>query len=108
LARKLLKKFANVGFIIPFIMSKIDYYSNNDNLGIMLCIPRWLKMNPVSNNDGKADAKGDTSQTFVKWISNTISYCMIQRTPLCILNHYHHYCYDWNHGSVTRKNLFEQ
>ena len=107
-ARKLLKKFANVGFIIPFIMSNVDYYNNSNTRGIMLYIPRRLKMNPISNSDRNADAKGDISQTFVKWISNTISYCMIQRTPLCLLNHYHHYFYDWNHDSVTRKNLFEQ
>lgn len=74
----------------------------------MIYIPKRLKVDPVSNNDGKVDAKGDISQTFVKWISNTISDCMIQRTPLCILNHYHYYFYDWNLGSVTRKNLFEQ
>ncbi|MDN5847267.1 MAG: DUF2334 domain-containing protein, partial [Candidatus Nitrosocosmicus sp.] len=108
LARKLLKKFANVGFIIPFTMSNDDYYNNNNSRGIMLYIPRRLKINPVSNNNVKADPEGDTSQTFVKWIANTISYCMIHRTPLCILNHYHHYFYDWNHDSVTRKNLYVQ
>lgn len=89
-------------------MSNVDYYNNSNTRGIMLYIPRRLKMNPISNSDRNADAKGDISQTFVKWISNTISYCMIQRTPLCLLNHYHHYFYDWNHDSVTRKNLFEQ
>ena len=33
---------------------------------------------------------------------------MVQRIPLCILNHYHHYFYDWNYDSISRKNLFEQ
>ena len=28
LATKLIKKFANIGFIIPFIMSNADYYNN--------------------------------------------------------------------------------
>ena len=33
---------------------------------------------------------------------------MIQRTPLCILNHFHHYFYDWNYDCITRKNSHEQ
>ncbi len=107
-ANKLLKKFANVGFIIPFIMSNDDYYNNKHNRGIMLYIPRRLKINPVSNSLKNAESEQESSQTFVKWISNTISYSMVQRTPLCILNHYHHYFYDWNYDSITRKNLFEQ
>ena len=107
-ASKLLKKFANVGFIIPFIMSNVDYYNNNPSQGIMLYIPRRLKINPISNSNKNAEKEQESSQTFVKWISNTISYSMVQRTPLGILNHYHHYFYDWNHDSITRKNLFEQ
>ncbi|MDF0680752.1 MAG: DUF2334 domain-containing protein [Candidatus Nitrosocosmicus sp.] len=107
-ASKLLKKFANMGFIIPFIMSNIDYYSNKHNHGIMLYIPRRLKINPISNSNKNAENEKGSSQTFVTWISNTISYSMIQRTPIGILNHYHHYFYDWNYDSITRKNLFEQ
>jgi len=107
-ASKLLKKFANVGFIIPFIMSNVDYYNNKHNQGIMLYIPRRLKINPISNSNKNAENKKGSSQTCVKWISNTISYSIIQRTPLGILNHYHHYFYDWNYDSITRKNLFEQ
>ena len=107
-ASKLLKKFANVGFIIPFIMSNVDYYNNKHNQGIMLYIPRRLKINPISNSNKNAENKKGSSQTFVKWISNTISYSMVQRTPIGVLNHYHHYFYDWNYDSITRKNLFEQ
>lgn len=107
-ASKLLKKFAHMGFIIPFIMSNADYYNNKINQGIMLYIPRRLKINPISSSNKKAEEELKSSQTFVKWISNTISYSMVQRIPLCILNHYHHYFYDWNYGSISRKNLFEQ
>jgi hypothetical protein len=106
-AGKLLKKFANVGFIVPYIMSNVDYYNNKHNQGIMLYIPRRLKINPILNSNKNAEKEHESSQTFVKWISNTISYSMVQRTPICILNHYHHYFYDWN-DSITRKNLFEQ
>ena len=74
----------------------------------MLYIPRRLKINPISNSNKNAEKEEESSQTFVKWISNTISYSMVQRTPLGILNHYHHYFYDWNYDSITRKNLFEQ
>ena len=49
-----------------------------------------------------------SSQSFVKWTCNTIAYSTVQRTPLCILNHYHHYFYDWNYNAITRNNLFEQ
>ncbi len=107
-ASRLLKKFTHVGFIIPFIMSNVDYYNNKFNQGIMLYIPRRLKINPISDSNKNAEKKQESSQTFVKWISNTISYSMVHRTPLGILNHYHHYFYDWNYDSITRKNLFEQ
>lgn len=108
-ANKLLKKFANAGFIIPFIMSNVDYYDNKHNHGIMLYIPRRLKINPISkSNENPENEPQESSQIFVKWISNTISYSMVQRTPLCILNHYHHYFYDWSYDSITRKNLFKQ
>ena len=107
-ASKLLKKFANVGFIIPFIMSNADYFNNKHNQGILLYIPRRLKINPIFDSNKNAEKEQESLQTFVKWISNTISYSMIQRTPLCILNHYHHYFYDWNYDYITRKNLFEQ
>lgn len=68
----------------------------------MLHIPKRPKKEPISNN------REEISLTFVKWVSNAISYCMTQRSALCILNHYHHYFYDWNNASITRKNLFEQ
>jgi hypothetical protein len=103
LANIIIRKFANVGFIVPFIMpNNVTYNYNQNNHGLMLNIPKRPKKDPVSSNIE------ERSQTFVKWVSNTISYCTTQRSPLCILNHYHHYFYDWNYGSITRKNLFEQ
>ena len=113
LADKIIKKFANIGFIVPFIMTNVDYYNNNkNNQGIVLHVPKRPKIDPISNNDKKQEdedgKEGETSQTFVKWASNTISYCIAQRTSICILNHYHHYFYDWNYEYITRKNLFEQ
>ena len=54
LANKLIKKFANIGFIVPFIMSNVDYYNNNkNNQGIMLHIPKRPKINPISNDNKK-------------------------------------------------------
>jgi len=114
-ADKFIKKFANMGFIIPFIMSNADYNNNNkNNQGIVLHVPKRPKLDLISNNDKKQEdeyedrKEGETSQTFVKWVSNTISSCIAQRTSICILNHYHHYFYDWNYEYITRKNLFEQ
>jgi uncharacterized protein DUF2334 len=107
LAKKISKKFSNIGFIIPFIISnKISYYRNKEGKrykdhGIMLSIPKRPKIGIYSNNKEK-------SQIFVEWVSNTISNCISKRTPLGILNHYHHYFYDWNYDSITRGNLFEQ
>jgi hypothetical protein len=89
-------------------MSNVDYSNNKHNQGIMLYIPRRLKINPISNSNKNAEKEQESSQTFVKWISNTISYSIVKRTPLGILNHYHHYFYDWNYDSITRKNLFDQ
>jgi hypothetical protein len=109
LANKIIKKFANTAFIIPFIMYNTDYYNNNkNNQRIVLHVPKRPKLDPISNNDNRKQEERENSQTFVKWVSNTISHCIIQRTPICILNHYHHYFYDWNNGSITRRNLFEQ
>ena len=110
LANKIIKKFANMAFIVPFIMFNADYFNNNkNNRGIVLHVPKRPKFNPISNKDKIEQGEGgENSQTFVKWVSNTISYCIIQRTPICILNHYHQYFYDWNYESITRRNLFEQ
>lgn len=107
-AKKLLKKFANMGFIIPLIMPNVDYYYNKPNQGIMLYIPRRLKINPIPNSSANVKKEEGSSRSFVRWISNTISYSMDNRTPICILNHYHHYFYDWDYDSITRKNLFKQ
>ncbi len=102
LANKIIKKFANAVFIVPFIMPNANYHNNQNNHGITLHIPKRPKIDPISSN------KEERSQTFVKWVSNAVSYCTTQRSPLCILNHYHHYFYDWNYDTVTRKDLFEQ
>ncbi|HEY6534208.1 MAG TPA: DUF2334 domain-containing protein [Candidatus Nitrosocosmicus sp.] len=101
LANKIMKKFDNTGFIVPFILLHDDYY-NRQNQGIMLHLPKRPSRNLFSNN-----GKG-SSQPFVDWILSTITYCNEHRTPLCILNHYHHYFYDWNCDTVTRKDLFDQ
>ena len=97
-----------MGFIIPLIMPNVDYYYNKPNQGIMLYIPRRLKINPIPNSSANVKKEEGASRSFVRWISNTISYSMDNRTPICILNHYHHYFYDWDYDSITRKNLFKQ
>ena len=76
LADKIIKKFANVGFIVPFIIPNFNYHNSQNKHGIMLNIPKRPKMDPISSNEE------ERSQTFVKWVSNTISYCITQRSPL--------------------------
>ena len=76
LANKIIKKFAHVAFIVPFIMSNADYYNNSkNNQGIVLHIPKRPKLDPISNNNKREQE--EASQTFVKWVSNTISYCTV-------------------------------
>jgi predicted deacetylase len=41
-----------------------------------------------------------------KLTDKVIESCTISRTPVCIINHYHLYYYDWN-SSMTRKDLFQ-
>jgi predicted deacetylase len=41
-----------------------------------------------------------------KLTDKVIGSCMISRSPVCIINHYHLYYYDWN-PSITRKDLFQ-
>ena len=67
LANKIIKKFASVGFIVPFIIPNVNCRNNQNNHGLMLHIPKRPKMNPISSN------KEEGSQTFVKWVSNAIS-----------------------------------
>lgn len=106
LAKKIRAKFVYKGFIVPFIMSTSEYYQTSKNRAIKLYIPRMLKMNPILGIEKKKKKKN--SQPFVRWVNNTIFHCMIERKPICILNHYHHFFYDWNYDSITRKNLFNQ
>ena len=46
-----------------------------------------------------------TSDSLFKLTDEIIDFCNISRTPLCIINHYHLYYYDWNF-SITRNDLF--
>jgi len=44
-------------------------------------------------------------ESLFKLTDNVIKSCSISRDPVCIINHYHLYSYDWNH-SITRRDLF--
>jgi hypothetical protein len=44
--------------------------------------------------------------SLLKFTNKLIKSCMISRSPVCIINHYHTYYYDWN-PSITRKDLFK-
>lgn len=41
-----------------------------------------------------------------KLTDEIIESCSLSRSPVCIINHYHLYYYDWN-PSITRKDLFQ-
>ncbi len=68
LANKIIKKFENTGFIVPFILSNIDYF-NRQNQGIMLHLPKRPNRNIFSNNNK------ERPQSFVDWVSTTIAHC---------------------------------
>lgn len=105
LALKIMKKFINKGFIIPLTMSNLDYFCAKPKTGIVLYIPRRLKLDPISKDDEELISD---SKVFLKWVHNTITHCKINRNPICILNHYHHYFYDWHQDNITRDSLFSQ
>jgi hypothetical protein len=44
-------------------------------------------------------------ESLFKLTDIVIKSCSISRDPVCIINHYHLYSYDWNH-SITRRDLF--
>ncbi len=46
-----------------------------------------------------------TSERVLELSRDIIKYSCINRTPLCILNHYHSYFYDWN-SDITKTDLF--
>jgi Uncharacterized protein conserved in bacteria (DUF2334) len=50
-------------------------------------------------------AKLTSFDSLLDWTSNIIQYCSKNRTPVCILNHYHFYFHDWN-SSITKSELF--
>jgi hypothetical protein len=106
LALKIIRKFMNKGFIIPLVMSNFDYFGTKPRNGIMLYLPRRLKVNPISDDDKEPII--NKSKVFLKWVSNTVSHCKIYRNPICILNHYHHYFYDWHEDKITRNTLYAQ
>ena len=46
-----------------------------------------------------------TNEGLLRLSRDIINSCSISRTPLCILNHYHSYFYDWN-STITKNELF--
>jgi Uncharacterized protein conserved in bacteria (DUF2334) len=46
-----------------------------------------------------------TNAGLLRLSRDIINSCSISRTPLCILNHYHSYFYDWN-STITKNELF--
>jgi hypothetical protein len=48
----------------------------------------------------------NNSDSLFKLTDEIIESCNISRAPLCIINHYHLYYYDWN-SSITKKDLFQ-
>ncbi|HET6589008.1 MAG TPA: DUF2334 domain-containing protein [Candidatus Nitrosocosmicus sp.] len=106
LVLRIIKKFANKGFIIPLMMSNLDYFKAEPKNGLPLYIPRRLKLNPISQDEKELIAS--ESKVFLNWVYRTVAHCKIYRNPICILNHYHHYFYDWHQYKITRNNLFTQ
>jgi hypothetical protein len=49
--------------------------------------------------------KFKTNEGLLRLSRDIIDSCSFSRTPLCILNHYHSYFYDWN-STITKNELF--
>lgn len=106
MASRIVKKFAGSGFIIPLFMFNLDFFKNGSKDEFKMYLSRRMKFRPISKN--KEEFIIDGSKVFSKWVMNVLLFCKAQRNPLCILNHYHHFFYDWDYESITRVNLYKQ
>jgi len=70
----------------PVILSPVDGF-------IQWSLPR-SKIRNLKTNEG-----------LLRLSRDIINSCSVNRTPLCILNHYHSYYYDWN-PTITKDELF--
>jgi Uncharacterized protein conserved in bacteria (DUF2334) len=84
------QRTANSNFGLSFIK---PVYVSHDNIGISWSLPsnEYMKLTSF--------------ESLLNLTSRIIEACSILRTPVCILNHYHIYFYDWN-SSITNLELF--
>ena len=88
-AKAIIHRYGKSGFIIPLNIQILE-----KSKGIILSLPFMEIIKPRSSYESLLDM-----------LSRIISACSYIRTPICILNHYHHYFYDWS-SHITRKDLF--
>jgi len=83
--------------------------SINGNWVIQLVKPVIISVREHSISWSLASIKSanlSSVDSLVRLSNKVIESCSISRSPVCILNHYHLYYYDWNQ-SITRKDLFQ-
>jgi hypothetical protein len=91
------------------IMSKYRNRSRDSNWYIQFVKPVFISLGKRVITWSLASmkyAKISSFDNLFKLTTQIIESSSISRTPVCILNHYHIYYYDWN-TSITRKDLFQ-
>ncbi len=84
-AASLSRIFGKAGFIIPFniVIRKDCMIVSMQNFDVL-----------------------ESDYDYINLLSETIKSSISNREPVCILNHYHHYFYDWE-TNITRGDLFK-
>jgi len=88
---------------------KYKHRTSYGNWAIQLVKPVIISVAQGRISWSLASMKSSNSSSFdslFKLTDKVIESCTISRSPVCIINHYHLYYYDWN-TSITRKDLFQ-
>ena len=83
--------------------------TSNGNWAIQLLKPVLISVGSDTISWSLASVKSANStsiESLSELTDKVIESCSISRNPICIINHYHIYYYDWD-SSITRKDLFQ-
>jgi hypothetical protein len=116
------KKYTKSAFILPLIVDPAKNFIHNKNNkisiasssssassscpSIILSLPSIEVARLLLKDYFGRQAASTTATALTNTIGRLTSSQVRIRLPICILNHYHHYFYDWE-KSITRKDLFK-
>lgn len=84
-----------------------DIYKN-ENMIIQFLKPVTITIsnNLISWTVPLRPSRISSSESLFKFTNRAIQSCYSSRSPICIINHYHFFYYDWN-SSISRTELFQ-